>query len=104
VPELAAPALAEMKDGIRSSLPEVAGPVKPTLVAATARSFLVIACVNVTNLLLARGAERQGEFALRAAPCRAAAFSSSFCRGVLLAIVGGTRQAVAVAGVRALIA
>jgi putative ABC transport system permease protein len=83
--------------------------VRPALLAIMGGVFLVlvIACVNVTNLLLARGVQRRGEFALRAAlgAARGRLIRQLLTESVVLAVVGGMAgMAVAVLGVRALVA
>src|SRR5215467_8352414 len=83
--------------------------VKPALlaIAGAVALVLVVACVNVTNLLLARGVRRRAEFALRTAlgAGRWRLVGQLLTESLFLAVMGGVAgMAVAMIGVRAFVA
>jgi Acidobacterial duplicated orphan permease len=110
-PEFPRPAWSALKNGlIVSSLQdEITRDIKPALLAIFFAVLLVlaIACVNVTNLLLVRGAQRRGEFAIRNAlgARRLRMVRQLVTESLLLTFLGGALGiVVAEFGVRALIA
>ncbi|HYM77062.1 MAG TPA: ABC transporter permease [Candidatus Dormibacteraeota bacterium] len=111
VAEFPRPRWAALKQGLIVDLlqDDVTRGVKPALLAVFGAVILVllIACVNVTNLVLARGAQRRGEIAMRAAlgaaPPRL--IRQLVTESLLLAIFGGALgMVVTEVGIRLLLA
>jgi len=111
VQEFSRPPHASLDQGLtlNSLQNDVTSGVRPALLAVFGAVIvlLAIACVNVTNLLLARGAQRRGELAMRAAlgAPRTRLLRQMITESLLLAALGGGFGiAVAAFGVRALVA
>jgi putative ABC transport system permease protein len=111
VGEFPRPPFASLEHGliVNSMQGEITRFVKPVLLSVLGAVILVllIASVNVTNLLLARGAQRRGEFAMRAAlgAGRPRLIRQLLTESLLLAALGGALgMVVAAFGVEALVA
>jgi putative ABC transport system permease protein len=111
LPEFPRPSWADLSTGLMVTplQQDITAGVRPALLAVLGAVMLVlaIACVNVTNLLLARGAQRRAEFALRAAlgASRARLTRQLITESLLLAMFGGLLgMFVAELGVRTLVA
>jgi putative ABC transport system permease protein len=111
ISEFPRPPWASLKHGliVNSLQGEVTRGVKPALFAVLGAVvlLLLIACVNVTNLLLARGAQERGEYAMRSAlgAGRSRLIRHLLTESLLLAFVGGVLgMGVAEMGVRTLVA
>ena len=109
LPEFPRPRHASLESGMLlvSLQDQVTRGVKPALLAVVGAVvlLLLIACVNVANLLLARGASRRGEFATRIAlgAARKRMIRQLLTESLLLAMMGGALGLfVAQFGVRAL--
>jgi putative ABC transport system permease protein len=111
VPEFPRPPFASLQHGlmVNSLQGEITRGVKPVLLAVVGAVILVllIASVNVTNLQLARSAQRRGEFSMRAAlgAGRSRLIRQLLTESLLLAVLGGALGIlVAQLGVDALVA
>ena len=95
VAEFPRPRWADLRGGllVRAMQEDVTGPVRPSLlvIMGAVVLLLVIAAVNVTNLLLARGRQRRAELAMRAAlgASRGRIVRQLLTESVLLAFIGG---------------
>ncbi|HKW49526.1 MAG TPA: ABC transporter permease [Gemmatimonadaceae bacterium] len=110
LPEFPRPRWADMTSMLVQPLQDaIAADAKPMLFAicGAVLVLLTIVCVNVTNLLVGRGAQRRGEFAMRIAlgAGRGRLVRQVLTETVLLAVVGGVLGLeVAQLGVQGLIA
>jgi putative ABC transport system permease protein len=110
LPEMPRPPIVSLENGLIANelQADMARDVKPALVAVIGAVLLVliIAGVNVTNLLLARGAERRPEFALRLTlgAGRGRLVRQVITESLVVAVIGGALGVgVAELGVRVLV-
>ena len=110
-PQFPRPRWASLQRGliVDSLQDDIAHTVKPALVAVfgAVMLVLVIACVNVINLLLARSAQRGGEFSVRSAlgASKRRIMCQLVTESMLLTVLGGALGiAVAIVGVHLLLA